>query len=65
MSSFGSVLQDVDKWERVQQRTTKKIRELGNMIYEGRMKELKLFKLEKRRLSGNVITIFKIPEGYL
>ncbi|EMP36996.1 hypothetical protein UY3_05797 [Chelonia mydas] len=54
---------DVDKLEEVQRRATKMIKDLENTIYEGRLKKIGLFSTEKRRLRGDMITVFKYIEG--
>ena len=43
--------------ERVQWRTIKMTRCLEHLPYEETLRELKLFSMEKRRLTGNVLTV--------
>ena len=57
-------MKDIYTLERIQRRATKLIPELRYLSYESRLKECGLTTLEKRRLIGEQITIFKIFNGY-
>ena len=54
---------DIDARERVQHRVTRLIPGLARLSYEEWLKETGLYTLERRRLRGDMIEIFKIMKG--
>ena len=54
---------DIDAMERVQRRATRLIPGLVRLSYEERLKETGLYTLERRRLRGDMMEMFKIMKG--
>ncbi len=50
---------DIQALESIQKRATKQISGMWGFSYEDRLRELKLFSLERRRIQGNLIQVFK------
>ena len=54
---------DADTLEGVQRRATKMIPGLKNLSYQERLKRLGMFSLNRRRLRGDMIEVFKMIHG--
>jgi ribonuclease P/MRP protein subunit RPP40 len=55
---------DINMLERVQRRATKMIEGYWDMEYSERLKKLGLISLEKRRVRGDLIQVFKMIKGF-
>ena len=56
---------DINTLENVQRRATKIVPELKDMSYEERLSKLKLFPLQDRRARGDMISTYKLLNGYI
>jgi len=58
------LITDIQCLEKVQERATKLVRGMKNLSYSGeRLSKLKLYSLERRRLRGDLIEVYKIMTG--
>ena len=55
---------DINRLETIQRRMTKMIHGMRNLSYEDRLKRLNLHSLERRRVRGDMIEVFKWIKGF-
>jgi ribonucleases P/MRP protein subunit RPP40 len=55
---------DINMLERVQRRATRMVAGLQDLSYEERLKQTNLLPLDKRRVRGDLIEVFKIMKGF-
>jgi ribonuclease P/MRP protein subunit RPP40 len=55
---------DIDRLERVQRRATRMIEGYWDLSYEERLEKTGLIPLEKRRVRGDLIEVFKMMKGF-
>ena len=55
---------DIDMIERVQRRATKMIEGLSKLGYDERLRKTGLISLEKRRVRGDLIQVFRMIKGF-
>ena len=56
-------MKDVEALDRVQKRFTRMLPGMEGISYEVRLSKLGLFSLERRRLRGDLIEVYKIMRG--
>src|SRR5579864_8235140 len=56
---------DIDMMERVQRRATRLIEGFKDVSYDDRLEQMGLISLEKRRVRGDLIQVFKLLKGYI
>ena len=58
------LVKDIAKLERIQKRAVRMMNDVAGNSYEEKLKNLNLFSLEKRRVRGDMIAVFRIINGF-